>query len=122
MQRKYDNDNVFLKILEGKIPCNKVYEDESILAFHDISPKAPVHVLVIPKNKYVSFNDFMEKATNEEVLLFFRVAQKFYLPLNKFKNLLLMLFKVSLFVVFFFISSLFCLKYNSSLTLFITSI
>ena len=76
MQRKYDNDNVFLKILEGKIPCNKVYEDESILAFHDISPKAPVHVLVIPKNKYVSFNDFMEKATDEEILHFFKTVQK----------------------------------------------
>lgn len=82
MQRKYDNDNVFLKILEGKIPCNKVYEDESILAFYDINPKAPVHVLVIPKNKYVSFNDFVEKATDEEVLHFFKTAQKIAMDLN----------------------------------------
>lgn len=82
MQRKYNDDNVFLKILEGKIPCNKVYEDENILAFHDINPKAPIHILVIPKNKYVSFNDFVEKATDEEVLHFFKTVQKIAKDLN----------------------------------------
>ena len=82
MQRKYNDDNIFSKILKGKIPCNKVYEDEQILSFYDINPKTPVHILVIPKNKYVSFNDFMEKATNEEILNFFKIAQKIAMDLN----------------------------------------
>ena len=58
----YDDGNVFAKILRGEIPCNKVYEDEHALAFHDISPRAPVHVLVIPKGPYVSIDDFTRDA------------------------------------------------------------
>ena len=54
----YDDTNIFARILRGEIPCRKVYEDEWALAFHDINPQAPVHVLVIPKGKYVSFADF----------------------------------------------------------------
>ena len=53
----YDPNNIFAKILRGEIPCKKVYEDEHVLAFNDINPKAPVHVLVIPKGEYVSITE-----------------------------------------------------------------
>lgn len=56
----YDTNNIFAKILRGEIPCKKVYEDDYALAFHDIAPKAPVHVLVIPKTEAVSFADFSQ--------------------------------------------------------------
>lgn len=72
----YDDQNVFAKILRGEIPCNKVYEDEHVLAFHDINPQTPVHVLVIPKGAYVSFNDFSEKASDAEMAGFIRAAGK----------------------------------------------
>ncbi len=70
----YDDSNVFAKILRGEIPCNKVYEDEFALAFHDINPMAPVHVLVIPKGAYVSFADFAAMADAETVAGFFQAA------------------------------------------------
>ena len=54
----YDDQNIFAKILRGEIPCKKVFEDDYALAFHDIVPQAPVHVLVIPKGRYVSWADF----------------------------------------------------------------
>jgi len=63
----YDRDNVFARILRGEIPCKKVYEDEHVLAFHDISPQTPTHVLVIPKGEYVSLDDFSEKASAAEI-------------------------------------------------------
>jgi len=63
----YDDQNVFAKILRGELPCNKVYEDEWALAFHDIAPLAPVHILVIPKGPYVSWDDFTAKASAEEI-------------------------------------------------------
>lgn len=72
----YDNNNIFARILRGEIPCNKVYEDEFALAFHDISPQAPVHVLVIPKGEYVSFDDFSRDASPEFMAGFYRAAQK----------------------------------------------
>lgn len=72
----YDRNNVFAKILRGEIPCKKAYEDEYVLAFHDIAPQAPVHVLVIPKGEYVSFDDFSAKATPEEAAGFYRAVQK----------------------------------------------
>ncbi|MBO6838530.1 MAG: histidine triad nucleotide-binding protein [Alphaproteobacteria bacterium] len=68
----YDDQNVFAKILRGEIPCNKVYEDDYALAFHDIAPQAPVHVLVIPKGPYVSTADFTEKASDAEVAGYFK--------------------------------------------------
>lgn len=68
----YDSANVFAKILAGDIPCDKVYEDDHVLAFRDIAPRAPVHVLVIPKGEYVSFDDFSEKASDEEIVAYFR--------------------------------------------------
>ena len=63
----YDENNVFAKILQGELPCNKVYEDEHALAFHDIHPLAPVHILVIPKGAYVSWDDFSERASDATV-------------------------------------------------------
>lgn len=72
----YDSTNIFARILRGEIPCNKIYEDEFALAFHDISPQAPVHVLVIPKGAYVSFDDFSSQAPAEVVAGFYRAAQK----------------------------------------------
>jgi diadenosine tetraphosphate (Ap4A) HIT family hydrolase len=72
----YDPNNIFAKILNGAIPCNKAYEDEHVLAFHDIAPQAPVHVLVIPKGPYVSSDDFGANASEAEVTGFYRaVAQ-----------------------------------------------
>ena len=70
----YDDSNVFAKILRGEIPCNKVYEDEFALAFHDIRPLAPVHVLVIPKGPYVSLDDMCAIALPAFVGGFFRAV------------------------------------------------
>jgi len=70
----YDQNNIFAKILKGEIPCNTVYEDEFALAFHDINPQAPVHVLVIPKGDYVSMADFTADAPAELVTGFFRAV------------------------------------------------
>ena len=70
----YDPGNIFAKILRGEIPCRKVYEDDHALAFHDINPLAPVHVLVVPKGAYVSMDDFSAKATAEEVAGLFRAV------------------------------------------------
>ncbi|MBO0749853.1 MAG: histidine triad nucleotide-binding protein [Porphyrobacter sp.] len=70
----YDRDNVFARILRGELPCNKVYEDEWALAFHDIAPLAPVHILVIPKGEYVSWDDFSAKASDEEIAGFVRAV------------------------------------------------
>lgn len=63
----YDPNNVFAKILRGEIPCDKVFEDEWAMAFHDINPQAPLHLLVVPKGAYVSWDDFSEKASAEEI-------------------------------------------------------
>jgi len=70
----YDPDNIFAKILRGEIPNNTVYEDEHVLAFHDIAPQAPVHVLVIPKGAYVSWDDFTANASAEEITGFVRAV------------------------------------------------
>ena len=63
----YDSNNVFARILRGEIPCSKVYEDEHVLAFRDISPQAPTHILVIPKGEYVTWSDFVDHASDEEM-------------------------------------------------------
>lgn len=65
--KPYDDSNIFAKILRGELPCKKVYEDDWAFAFHDINPLAPVHILVIPKGPYVSWDDFTQKATDEEI-------------------------------------------------------
>jgi len=68
----YDETNIFARILRGEIPCGKVYEDEYVLAFHDIHPLAPVHILVIPKGPYVSWDDFSARGSAEEIAGFVR--------------------------------------------------
>jgi diadenosine tetraphosphate (Ap4A) HIT family hydrolase len=72
----YDPNNIFAKILRGEIPCSKVYEDEHVLAFNDIAPQTPTHVLVIPKGAYVSFADFSAQASPEEIAALVRAAGK----------------------------------------------
>jgi diadenosine tetraphosphate (Ap4A) HIT family hydrolase len=70
----YDDDNIFARILRGELPSKKVYEDEWALAFHDINPQAPVHILVIPKGRYVSWDDFAAKGSDAEVTGFIRAV------------------------------------------------
>ena len=72
----YDDQNIFAKILRGEIPCNTVYEDDYALAFHDINPQAPVHVLVIPKGPYMSMADFTAHAPDDLIAGFFRAVGK----------------------------------------------
>lgn len=72
--QSYDDNNVFARILRGEIPSKKVYEDEHVLAFHDINPLAPTHILVIPKGPYVSFDDFSQKGSQEEIAAFVRAV------------------------------------------------
>ena len=63
----YDKNNIFAKILRGEIPCKKIYEDEYVLAFHDINPQKKVHALVVSKGEYVDLDDFSLKASKEEI-------------------------------------------------------
>jgi histidine triad (HIT) family protein len=70
----YDDGNIFAKILRGEIPCDKVHEDEHALAFRDINPLAPTHVLVIPKGAYVSWDDFSSRASEDEIAGFVRAV------------------------------------------------
>ena len=67
---KYDKDNIFAKILRGEIPCKKVYENEYVLSFHDINPQKKIHVLVIPKRRYINLDDFAENASDKEIVEF----------------------------------------------------
>lgn len=70
----YDDGNIFARILRGELPCKKVYEDDHALAFHDINPQAPVHILVIPKGRYVAWDDFTAKAPEAEIAGFIRAV------------------------------------------------
>jgi histidine triad (HIT) family protein len=70
----YDPNNIFARILRGEIPCKKVHEDEFTLAFHDINPQAPVHILVIPKGQYISLNDFATRASDTEIAALLRAT------------------------------------------------
>jgi diadenosine tetraphosphate (Ap4A) HIT family hydrolase len=72
----YDDQNIFAKILRGEIPCERVFEDENTLAFRDINPLAPFHVLVIPKGAYVSWDDFSSRASDAEHAAFVRAIGK----------------------------------------------
>ena len=72
----YSDDNIFAKILRKEIPCEKVYEDDHCLAFKDINPQAKIHVLVVPKGKYISFDDFSQNASGEEISSFFKAVGK----------------------------------------------
>lgn len=70
----YDDTNLFARILRSEIPATRVYEDAYALAFHDIAPQAPVHVLVIPKGRYVSWDDFSAQASDAEIAGFVRAV------------------------------------------------
>ncbi len=70
----YDDANIFARILRGEIPCRKVHEDDWSLAFHDINPQAPTHVLVIPKGRYISMADFSARASEAEIAGFIRAV------------------------------------------------
>lgn len=72
----YDETNIFARILRGELPCKKVYEDDHALAFHDLYPQAPIHVLVIPKGSYVSLADFSAGASEAELAGFFQAVGK----------------------------------------------
>ena len=68
----YDDNNIFAKILRGEIPCDKIYEDDFILSFHDINPQKKIHALVIPKGKYIDLDDFSLNASQEEMAGFIK--------------------------------------------------
>jgi diadenosine tetraphosphate (Ap4A) HIT family hydrolase len=70
----YDDSNIFARILRGEIPAKRIYEDEFALAFEDIAPQAPTHVLVIPKGRYVSWDDFSANAPDAEIAGFVRAV------------------------------------------------
>lgn len=74
--KPYDDQNVFAKILRDEIPSNRVYEDEWAIAFHDIAAQAPIHILVIPRGPYVSWDDFSERASDAEITGFVRAVGK----------------------------------------------
>jgi histidine triad (HIT) family protein len=68
----YDDNNIFARMLRGEVDCRKVYEDDYAIAFHDIAPQAPVHILVIPKGAFVSWDDFSERGSDDEIAGFVR--------------------------------------------------
>lgn len=72
--RPYDDSNIFARILRGEIPCREVYRDGHALAFHDINPQAPAHILVIPTGAYVSWDDFSARASDAEIAGFVRAV------------------------------------------------
>tara|TARA_B100000029_G_scaffold423108_1_gene430139 strand:+ start:310 stop:675 length:366 start_codon:yes stop_codon:yes gene_type:complete len=86
----YDNNNIFAKILREEIPCKKIYEDDFVLSFHDINPQKKIHVLVIPKGKYVDLDDFIENASPSEVVGLLKginvVAKKMGISVDKGKG------------------------------------
>ena len=86
----YDNNNIFAKILRGEIPSKKVYEDDFVLSFHDINQKKKIHVLVIPKGKYIDLDDFAKKASKDEIVGLFKginiVANKLNISVDKGKG------------------------------------
>ena len=74
MKNVYDENNIFAKILRSEIPCNKILENDFALAFSDINPQAPIHILIIPKNPYVNFYEFTKNAEIREVELFWKLV------------------------------------------------
>ena len=72
LRKPYDDNNIFARILRGELPCKKIHEDDHTLAFHDINPQTPTHALVIPKGRYVSWNDFAANAPDAEMAAFTR--------------------------------------------------
>ena len=86
----YDDNNIFAKILRGEIPCEKIYEDDYVLSFYDISPQKKIHVLVIPKGKYIDLDDFNSKASDKEIVGLLKsistVAKKLGISVDKGKG------------------------------------
>ena len=86
----YDNNNIFAKILREEIPCDKIYEDEFVLSFYDISPQKKIHALVIPKGKYVDLDDFSQNASSQEIVGLIKginiVARKLGISVDKGKG------------------------------------
>ncbi|MFZ9180949.1 MAG: HIT domain-containing protein [Rickettsiales bacterium] len=78
----YDKNNIFAKIIRGDLPAQKIYEDDNVLAFNDISRASPVHVLVVPKDEYIDYNDFVTKANAEIVVDFFKKISQIAKELN----------------------------------------
>ncbi|MBV2359603.1 histidine triad nucleotide-binding protein [Thalassococcus sp. CAU 1522] len=74
MAYSYDDQNIFAKILRGEIPNSTVLETEHSLAFRDIQPQAPTHVLVIPKGPYVCFDHFAQAASDAEIVDYVRAV------------------------------------------------
>ena len=87
---KYDNNNIFAKILRGEIPCEKIYEDDFVLSFYDINPQKKIHALVIPKGKFIDLDDFIENASPDEILGLLKginiVAKKLGISVNTGKG------------------------------------
>ena len=87
---RYDNNNIFAKILRGEIPCKKIYEDEFVLSFYDINPQKKIHALVIPKGKYLNLDDFSQNASPEEMVGLFKginiVAKKLEISVDNGKG------------------------------------
>ncbi|MBT3693783.1 HIT domain-containing protein [Candidatus Pelagibacter sp.] len=86
----YDDNNIFAKILRKEIPCKKIYEDEFVLSFYDINPQKKIHALVIPKGKYIDFDDFTTKASASEIVGLLKgintVAKKLGISVDKGKG------------------------------------
>ena len=86
----YDENNIFAKILRGEIPCEKIYEDEYVLSFYDVNPQRKIHALVIPKGKYIDLDDFNAKASEKEIIAYFKgiskVAKKLGISTDKGKG------------------------------------
>ena len=72
----YDENNIFAKILRGAIPCEKIYEDEYVLSFYDVNPQRKIHALVIPKGKYINLDYFNSKASEKEIVAYFKGISK----------------------------------------------
>ncbi|WCR53772.1 MAG: Purine nucleoside phosphoramidase [Wolbachia endosymbiont of Ctenocephalides orientis wCori] len=72
----YDKDNIFAQILKGAYPCEKVHEDNNVLAFHDKYPDAPTHILMVPKSQYISYDDFIANASEKEIVSFFKTVRE----------------------------------------------
>jgi len=72
----YDKNNIFAKIISGDIPAEKIYEDDKILAIKDINLAAPIHILVVPKEHYIDFADFISQASNEDISHYFKTIEK----------------------------------------------
>ena len=72
----YNDDNIFAKILNKKLSTDIILENEHAIAFHDIAPQAPIHILIIPKGKYVKYDDFLDKASKDEIYNFFKLINQ----------------------------------------------